>query len=209
MYGRHQPHEGARERARAHTERIARQAIRTWRRAAWEAQGADLGLGFVDTIVNVASQVLSFGVSAITQAVHKSRQKRRAYKRRMEPLTDQDLGEMLAVVVPQHANFLDALPALTDQLAELREGRRNWLVEPNEAEVRLHGGTIGSRVNELKSLQDAFKRVRKEFKRAQREQQRVQHAQAAQSRGKLEVGVAAGAVVLALGLLGAAYYATR
>lgn len=174
---------------------------------------SDDGLGVVgevvDAAVDVAAQVLTAGISAITKAVHKVRDRRRAYKKKMQPIEPEDVGRIVGIAALEHASFQDALPRIQELIAEIRPGRTGFIVIPGRDDYPRKGVKKGSEVNELQVFHDTFKEVRKRVKQEEKVARHQQAQVVAGSRGKKEAVVTGVAVLLAIGLLVGVYKATR
>jgi len=161
------------------------------------------GLGWVEAVVDIASQVLTLGIGAIIEAVHKAREKRRAFKAEMTPLNDEENAQVAALVASEYASFEEGEVAATGYISQIRSGRPDYLVQPKKGMLNKEGKQDkpeGKVVNERKRLKDAFKRVRTAV--VERQEMDFHLAQALRRKKETMIGggLAAGGVVGLLAL---------
>lgn len=163
---------------------------------------ADPPLGFISEAINLGTQILSFGIGAIKQAVHKARNKRRAYKRMMTPLTDEEIAAVAGQAAVQAATWDEALPLVIEELFVLRK-RRDFILQPkDETEAKRAKKAVGADVNEFYTLKKTYKYLRKAVEQRLREE-------AKQKKTRNEAVIAGVGALAAVGLLVGVWYAVK
>ena len=163
----------------------------------------DDGLGFgselIGPAITLGTQILAFGIGAIKAAVHKARDKRRKQKRQVKELTDEEIAQVIVEPVTRFASFTEALPAIKENIAILREGRRSFIIKPDQNDPK-HNVVRGAQIDEEKQVAEAFWGLRKVY---------LQRQHAAEVKKKqINDGLVVGGIVLGgVALLGVTWYA--
>lgn len=173
---------------------LAQNYSRVLSKAEQRDTGRDEGLGIAGTIIAAATAVISILTNVIGAAVRKVRARRAALARRLTPLNDNEIQEIVAATLVRGGRpraYREAEGDILSLIAELREGRTSYLLDPTT------GDNIGSTVNERQAIVAVYA-----------EQRRVAVAQlrAAQTQQRIIYGGVA--VVVAAAVTGAVVYAT-
>lgn len=168
-------------------------------------QDQEEGLGFIGTAISVGTSILSAGIGAIRQAVHKAREKRREYARRMEPLNDEEQGAIIAQVVgvSKHRAFDQAIPEVLQFIREVRPGRSGFILQPN---VDTGSKKAGQDVNEYAALKRVFRQVRTAYLQQEQQARAQLRISTEQSKKRNDLVIVGASVLGGLLLLGALWY---
>jgi hypothetical protein len=130
------------------------EAAREYARVLTESAGQPDNLGFVAELIAAGAAIISIATSAITAAVHKVRQRRRKLKRRLTAVSRQEAEEIIAIVVRRHPTYASAEDEILENIAQIREGRRAYLLDPAT------GTNAGSKVNERRMFVEIWQPAR-------------------------------------------------
>jgi hypothetical protein len=113
------------------------------------------GLAFIGTIIAAAAAVIGAATAGIAAAVRKARARRSKLKKTLTPLNAEEIEDIVTIAASTHATFESALMEITGLIAESREGRTKFLLDPAKDNPK-KGIKAGSKVNEYRDVRDAF-----------------------------------------------------
>ncbi len=113
------------------------------------------GLAFVEWIVAAAAAIIGAATSGIAAAVRKARNRRRTLKKKLTPLTQEEITDIVTIAAASHTTFEAATPEILGQIATIRADRVKFLLDPAKDNPK-KGIKAGSKVNEYRDVRDAF-----------------------------------------------------
>lgn len=158
----------------------------------------DDGMGFVTAIVSAALAVVTAAVRLISAAVKKMKARRRTLKLRLTPLNSEETANIVQTIAPSLVNiptrqaWIAAQEGILRMIGEIREGRMGYLMDPST------GASMGSRVNEMRGVKNAFFQVHSTLR-----------AQVLADKRKKQLIAGSLVAVSAVGAIGATAYLTK
>lgn len=148
--------------------------------------GRDEGLGWVATLIAAIAAIVSAAASGIASAVRKAKARRRALKRRMTPVSQTEINQLIEATISSFNTFREAEPTILELIIRVREGRTGWLLDPATGEDK------GMIVNERESVRrpwNAQKRVLAAQQQAEQARKNLTYGLAAAAGAAVLVGV--------------------